>query len=304
MPKKKVGRPKNKKNKVGREKEMGRTMTAAALIRMGKSYREIGRILGVSLGTCSKANKLLISQGDLVNGKLMRQIVNLLEMKVDIKTISKITVVDLNIVVDMMNLMHARKYMQGIFESLYESIGKDAEFDKIYKGFWRDFSVGSMYLEYIGNKIKLVYQSFSDYEMGLKVEYFDDMKLLGRKLHELYNPKSKIYLIDDKKSLQSELDYKPGLDSKQSLGYSRIKLEIDEIDIISLEGGKFQVNYHNPDTFDDSGEFELEFFNCKTICNSKTELDSFASSLLGIDGYIVFPEGAKFHKNGKHKKTE
>ncbi|KKL98862.1 hypothetical protein LCGC14_1820200 [marine sediment metagenome] len=314
MPKKKVGRPKNKKNKVGREKEMGRTMTAAALIHMGKTYRETCHILGVSLGTCSKANKILISQGDLVYGKVMRQITTLLSEGVDQSTISTLTGIDEHIILDMKDLIHDRKYMQGIFEGLYESFGKNPAWDKIYKGLWRDFSVGSMYLEHIGNKTKLVYQSFSDYEMGLKAEYFDNMKLLESKVVELYNPESKIYLIDDKVIRPKELGYKPESDNKKALETLGISLDINDIHIKSLEGGIFQVRYTNLENpgLDEINEFKLEYLNgssvpknnfIEVICNSKLELDSFVSSLLGIEGYIGFPGDAKLYKNGKHKKS-
>ena len=269
-----------------RKTEIRRKTMNMCLIRIGKSYREISKILGVSLGSCVNANKILILREDLVYGNTMRQIINLLGEGVDTKTISEITGISIHVIIDMVGLIEERKYLEGIFEEAYQRIGVDVDFDRIFVQFWRDIALGSMYLEHLDDgKLRLVYKSYSIHEGGLKIEYFDDSKSLGIKLNEIYNIDNPIYhpnLELGNKDFQK-------IPPKQLI-YS---IGIDDIDIKRLNNGRFRLRYPN---FQSEGPDKF----IEKFCNSEKELNSILSKMLLIDGEIKFIDtfDPLFEKNG------
>ena len=168
-----------------------------SLLNMGKSYRDIQDILGVSIRSSSRVNRA-IGNSSPEYKKIVYQITNLLKDDVCIEDISELSGTNLEFIVLIKNSIAEKKYMEDIFKSCYATYGLDPEFDKIYRMFWRDFSIGTMKIgKSDDGRLQVSYTFYSEKVMGLKTHIFSNKKAFMKGLVDLYSNGNKTFLLGD-----------------------------------------------------------------------------------------------------------
>ncbi|KKL50950.1 hypothetical protein LCGC14_2300380 [marine sediment metagenome] len=251
-----------------------------SLLNMGKSYRDIQDILGVSIRSSSRVNRA-IGNSSPEYKKVVYQITNLLKDDVCIEDISELSGTNLEFIVLIKNSIAEKKYMEDLFKGCYTAYGLDPEFDKIYRMFWRDFSLGTMKIgKSDKGKFQVSYTFFSEKVMGLKTHIFSNEKLFMKGLVDLYSNGNKTFLLGD---------YSPKKIVKGKSGPSKLRPEMIHVKI--LKNGKFSLSYPDPKSilyghidFDDIIEI---------ICSTKKELINRISDLVGKECSVEFPKTPK-----------
>lgn len=186
-----------------------RTCRVKNLIILGRNYREIQNLLGVSLNVCVKANKEMISGKEFVRAEVVRQMTRLYESGESVEIISQITGINEFMVHDVVKLIEIRIKIEGLI-LLFTKLQGNPEMHKDTKGrawshalkmLWRDMSLGSVDVQQLKNgRFQLERWKFSKHSHGYDISIYSDYEALGIKLRELFSSgRVLFYGIDGKK---------------------------------------------------------------------------------------------------------